>query len=276
MRRSLSRAYYLMDDLANSKAELEKLIANTEAAGTAPTLDDLRLLASVQAKQKDMTAYSATLEKLVTLYPSDDYWTDLVRRVPAKPGFRQNLMLDVYRLQSVALKQMSADEYTEMAELALLNGFFTEAKQAMDAGYAAGVLGTGGSASKHKALRDKTTKNAADDAKTISAGDASAAAAKTGQPMVNLGYAYVTMGEFDKGIALIEKGIAKGGMKNSEDAKLRLAQSLAKAGRKADAIKAFQQVKGNDGLSDIARYNILYLNGPAATGAAPAAAATTK
>ena len=274
--RAMSRAYYLSNDLASSKAELEKIVSQAETAGKAPELDDLRLLASVNAKMKDMTAYSANLEKLVTLYPTDEYWTDLVRRVPSKPGFRPALMLDVYRLEAAALKQMEADEYTEMAELALLAGFFTEAKQAMDAGYNAGVLGKGADAAKHKALRDKATKNAADDAKTIASGDTSAAAAKTGQPMVNLGYAYVTMGEFDKGIALIEKGIAKGGMKNPEDAKLRLAQSLAKAGRKADAIKAFQQVKGNDGLSDIARYNILFLNGPTVAVAAPAAAAPTK
>lgn len=275
--RSLSRALYLVNDFAGSKAELDKLIAASEAGGKAADLEDLRLLASANAKMKDMTAYSATLEKIVGLYPSDDYWTDLVRRVPSKPGFRAALMLDVYRLEATALKQMEADEYTEMAELALLGGFFTEAKQAMDAGYAAGVLGKGANAAKHKALRDKATKNAADDAKTITSGDASAAAAKTGQPMVNLGWAYVTMGEFDKGIALIEKGIAKGGMKNAEDAKLRLAQAYAKAGRKDDAIKAFQQVKGNDGLSDIARYNILFLKGPAvASAAAPAPATTTK
>ena len=275
--RSMSRALYLINDFAGSKAELDKLIAASEAAGKAPDLEDLRLLASANAKMKDMTAYSATLEKIVGLYPSDEYWTDLVRRVPSKPGFRPALMMDVYRLEAAALKQMEETEYTEMAEIALLGGFFTEAKQAMDAGYAAGVLGKGANAAKHKALRDKATKNAADDAKTITSGDASAAAAKTGQPMVNLGWAYVTMGEFDKGIALIEKGVAKGGMKNAEDAKLRLAQAYAKAGRKDDAIKAFQQVKGNDGLSDIARYNILFLKGPAvASAAAPAPAATTK
>jgi hypothetical protein len=268
--RPLSRAYYLQNDFTNSKVELEKLIAATEAGGKPAQLDDLRLLASANAKLKDMTAYTANLEKLVSLYPNDDFWVDLLRRVPTKPGFRQALMVDVYRLEMVALKQMEADEYTELAELALLNGFFTEAKQAMDAGYNAGVLGKGANAAKHKALRDKATKNAADDAKTITSGDASAAAAKTGQPMVNLGYAYVTMGEFDKGIALIEKGIAKGGMKNAEDAKLRLGEAYVKAGRKPEAIKTFQSVKGNDGLSELARYWVLYLNAPAAS-AAPVA-----
>jgi hypothetical protein len=270
VQRSLSRALYLSNDFAGSKAELDKMVAAAEAAGKAPELEDLRVLASANAKLKDMTSYSNTLERMVTLYPTDEYWTDLVRRVPSKPGFRVGLMLDVYRLEMAALKAMEEDEYTEMAELALLNGFFTEAKQAVDAGYAAGVLGKGAGAGKHKALRDKVTKHAADDAKTIESGDASARSAKTGQPMVNLGYAYVTMGQFDKGIELIEKGIAKGGLKNPEDAKLKLGVSLVKAGRKPDAIKVFEGLKGNDGIGDLGRYWTIFAKG------APTAAAAAK
>lgn len=273
VQRPMSRAYYLSNDFANAKVELEKIVAAAEASGKAPELDDLRLLASANAKMKDMASYSANLEKIVTLYPSDEYWTDLVRRIPAKPGFREGLMLDVYRLELTALKAMEPDEYVEMAEIALLGGYFTEAKQAMDAGFANGVLGKGASAAKHKALRDKAAKNAADDAKTIETGDASARSAKTGQPMVNLGYAYVTMSQFDKGIDLIEKGIAKGGLKNADDAKLRLGVALVKAGRKADAIKVFEGLKGNDGMGDLARYWVIYAKGPAAAPAAAAAAA---
>jgi hypothetical protein len=57
---------------------------------------------------------------------------------------------------------------------------------------------------------------------------------------VKVGYAYVSLGETDKGIALIEKGIAKGGLKRPDDAKLRLGMAQlqspkAKAGRGADA-----------------------------------------
>jgi tetratricopeptide (TPR) repeat protein len=273
VRRSMSRAHYLINDFATSKLDLEKLIADTEAAGKAPQLDDLRLLGSAAARLKDMVSYGATLEKMVKLYPSDELWTDLLRRVTSKPGFNNRLMIDVYRLETVALKELAADEYTDMAELALLAGFFTEAKQSMDAGFANGVLGKGANAAKHKQLRDKATKNAADDAKTIDAGDASARAAKTGQPMINLGYAYATMGQFDKGIELIEKGIAKGGLKNPEDAKLRLGEAQVKAGLKDNAIKTFESLKGSDGVADLGRYWVMFLKGPAVVPAAVPAAA---
>jgi len=275
VRRPMSRAYFLNNDFVNSKLELDKLVADAEAAGTAPTMDDLRLQASAAAKLKDMTSYTASLEKLVALYPTDDFWTDLLRRMQSKPTFSNRLQLDVYRLEMVALKEMAPEEYTEMTELALLGGYFTEAKEAMDAGFAKGVLGKGANAAKHKQLHDKAIKGAADDAKTIGAGEAGAVAAKTGLPMVNLGYAYVTMGQFEKGIPMMEKGIAKGGLKNADDAKLHLAVAYAKAGRKADAIKAFEGLKGNDGMTDLSKYWTMFLKGPA-TPAAAAAPATVK
>ena len=279
VRGNLIRSQYLANDFAPAKAELEKVIAEDEKAGKKPQLEDLRLLASANAKLKDMTAYSAVMEKLVQHYPSDDFWTDMVRRTTAKPSFSNRLQLNVYRLESAALKEMAPEEYTEMAELALQEGFFTEAKKAMDAGFAKGVLGKGANAAKHKQLLDKATRGAADDARTISTGEAGALAAKTGLPMVKLGYAYVTMEQFDKGIALMEKGIAKGGMKNPDDSKLLLGVAYAKAGRKPDAIKVFEGLKGNDGMADLAKYWTMYLNGPAPSaagmGAAPSASTQT-
>jgi tetratricopeptide (TPR) repeat protein len=214
--------------------------------------------------------YLSTMEKLVALYPTDEFWADLLHRVQNKPTFNRALDIDALRLSSVALKSLSAEEYVEMAELDLAAGFPTEAKKAIDAGYAAGVLGTGSNAAKHKQLRDKATKGAADDAKNIASGEASAAKAKDGTGLVNLGYAYVTMGQFDKGLPLMEQGVAKG-VKRQEDAKLRLGEAYAVAGRKAEAIKTLQSVKGEDGAADLAKYWILWVNRSAAPAAAPAA-----
>ncbi len=265
VRNPLIRAQYLSNDFASAKAELEKVVAETEAAGKAPSKEDLHLLVSAASKLKDIPAYTSAMEKLVTYHPNDDFWTDMLRRVTNKPGFNNRLQLDVYRLEMAALKEMAPEEYTEMAELALQGAYFTEAKKAMDAGFEKGVLGKGSNAAKHKQLQEKATRGAADDAKNIGSGEASAKAAKTGLPMVKLGYAYVTMDQFDKGIALIEQGIAKGGLKNPEDAKLLLGVAYVKAGRKADAIKVFENVKGNDGVSDLGKYWIMYINGPSTT-----------
>lgn len=259
---ALTRAYYLGGDFASAKAALLPAIEANEKAGQKPSEEDLRLLASSANKVKDDAGYLVALEKLVAHYPNDDFWTDVLNRgVARKPGFDpQTNMINVYRLEAATVKKMAPEEYVDLAELALRDGFPTEAKKAMDAGYAAGVLGQGSNAKAHAALRDKATKGAADDAKNIAAGEASAAKAKTGAGLVNLGWAYATMDQGDKGVGFIQQGIAKGGLKNPEEAKLRLGMAQALAGKKAEAIQTFQTVKGGGGAGDLAKYWIVHLN----------------
>ncbi|KHA78937.1 hypothetical protein [Janthinobacterium lividum] len=273
VRKYIVRAYYLGNDFARAKQELLADITAQQQAGKTPSLEELQLLANTGSKSKDPATYLIAMENLVRYYPSDDYWTDLLGRLQGKAGYSDRFALDVLRLQFQAVGTMSPQDYSDMAEIALQNAFPTEAKKVIDAGFAKGVLGTGANAAKHKKLRDQANKAAADDAKSIASGEASAMKSKDGTGLINLGYAFVTMDQFDKGIDLIQKGIAKGGLKRAEDAKLRLGYSYAMAGKKDDAIKVLETVKGGDGVGDLARYWILWLNRPATAAAAPAAAA---
>lgn len=267
------RAYYFGNDFERAKKELSADLAAKQQANQTPTLEELQLLANTGSKSKDPATYLIAMENLVRYYPSDDYWIDLLGRVQGKAGYSDRFALDVLRLQYKAVSVMPERDYSDMAEIALTDAFPTEAKKVLDDGYAKGVLGKGGNAAKHKKLRDQANKAAADDVKNIAAGEASANRSKDGTGLVNLGYAFVTMDQFDKGIDLIQKGIAKGGLKRPEDAKLRLGYSLAMAGKKDEAIKVLETVKGGEGVSDLARYWILWLNRPATAAAAPAAAA---
>ncbi|CAH0272969.1 hypothetical protein SRABI118_03543 [Massilia sp. Bi118] len=259
----LVRAYYLSNDYANAMKLLRPQLEAAEKAGKTPSSEDLRLYASAANKVKDDAAYLYGLEQMITYYPNDDVWMDSIYRgVVRKPGFSETNYPDVLRLEFAAVKVLTPEMYTELAELALKDGFPTEAKKVMDAGFAAGVLGTGGSAAQHRKLRDRATKEAANDAKNIAAGEASAAKAKTGAGLVNLGWAYVTMDEFDKGIGFIEQGIAKGSLKAPDEAKVRLGMAYLRAGQKDKAISTFQSVKAGGGLSDIAKYGIILANHP--------------
>lgn len=270
LRPYIIRAHYFNNDFATAKTELLKDLEATNKAGKTPAIEELQLLANSGAKSKDTATYLVALESLVKHYPSDDYWIDLLSRTQGKATYSTRFALDVYRLEKAAVSKMAPEDYMEMAELALLAGFPTEAKKAMDAGYAAGVLGTGPNADKQKKIRAQADKQAADDVKNIASGEASAKKSKDGTGLVNLGYAYVTMGEYDKGIDLIQQGLAKGGLKNADDAKLRLGFSYAMAGKKEEANKVLETVQGTDGRGDLARYWMLWVNRPA-TAAAPAA-----
>src|SRR5450830_1717449 len=159
---------------------------------------------------------------------------------------------ETYRLMLTTNNMDDPGQYVEMAELALLAGLPTEAKAVVDAGYAANVLGAGKEAAKHKQLRDRVNKQAADDVKSLDAGETAAKNAKTGVGLVNIGYNYVVNSQFEKGIALIDQGIAKGGLKSADEAKLHLGLAYLKAGNRDKAAEAFGTIQGTDGAADIA------------------------
>lgn len=259
----LIRSYYLSNDFAGAMKLLRPQLEAAAKAGKTPSNEDLRLYASAANRVKDDAAYLYGLEQLITYYPNDDYWMDVISRgIVRKPGFQEANITDVLRLEFAAVKVMTPEMYNELAELALKDGFPTEAKKVVDAGYAAGALGTGSSAAQHRQLRDRATREAANDAKNIASGEASASKSKTGAGLVNLGWAYVTMDQFDKGIGFIEQGIAKGGLKSPDEAKLRLGMAYMRAGQKDKAIATFQSVKAGGGLSDAAKYFIVLANHP--------------
>jgi len=264
----LLRSYYFSGDYATVVKMQGPILDAAVKAGKTPSDAELRMYASSANKAKDDAAYMRGLEMLATYYPNDDYWSDLINRgVLRKPGYDHSFDTDTLRLEFAAVKQMAPEAYTDLAELALKDGFPTEAKKVMDAGFAANVLGTGSGAAAQRQLRDRATKEAASDAKNIAAGEAGAAKSKNGAGLVNLGWAYVTMDQFDKGIPFIEQGIAKGGLKSTEEAKLRLGMAYARAGQKDKALQTFQGVAGKGGAADIAHCWIILLNHPNTGGA---------
>ncbi|MEX5748728.1 tetratricopeptide repeat protein [Massilia sp. X63] len=261
VRGALSRAQINSGNFGGAKEMLLGSINEAKKAGKAPSENDLRLLGQEANKAKDTEGYLFALENLVQYYPSDDFWMDLLSRgVTRKAGFDEATYgADMLRLEMAAVKAMPPEHYTYLAEVALRDGFPAEAKEVLDAGFAAGVLGKGGDAKAHNALRSKATKQAADDAKTIASGEASAAKSKTGAGLVNLGWAYATMGQADKGVGFIQQGIAKGGLKAPDEAKLRLGMAQARAGKKAEAIQTFQGINGKGGAADLAKYWVVLL-----------------
>ncbi|MCC2954497.1 hypothetical protein LK542_02580 [Massilia sp. IC2-477] len=263
VRGALSRAQVNSGNFAGAKDMLMNNINTAKQAGQKPSENDLRLLGQEANKAKDSATYLFALENLVQYYPTDDFWLDLLSRgVTRKPGFDEPTYgTTMLRLEMAAVKKEAVppEHYTYLAEVALRDGFPAEAKDVLDAGFAAGVLGKGSDAKTHNALRTKATKQAADDVKTIAAGEANAQKAKTGAGLVNLGWAYATMGQADKGIGFIQQGIAKGGLKAPDEAKLRLGMAQARAGKKAEAIQTFQGINGKGGAADLAKYWVLLL-----------------
>lgn len=246
-------------DYKGVQAELLKKLEDGIKTNKPMSREDLHTLADVSNRLKDKDNYLAALEALVRWHPRDQYWSDMLYRTRGKESYSTRFSADIIRLQKVATTKMDENDYLELAEVDQLEGQFIEGKAVLDAGIANGAVKMN---DKIKKLKTALDKQAADDTKSIASTEASARKAKNGTGLVNLGYAFVTMGQYDKGIALIQEGIAKGGLKNAEDAKLRLGYSYAMAGKKEDAIKILETVQGADGRADLARYWILWVNRP--------------
>jgi Tetratricopeptide repeat len=258
VRTMLAQTYYLSNDFANAAKEIQADIQADEKAGRAPTEEKLQLLASAYLKQNDNAGYFNALEKLVTYHPKKDYWADIISRIQRKPGFSDRLSLDVNRLQLATGNLTAPSDYMEMTQLALQAGFPAEAKKIIDQGFASSALGTGTDAERQKRLRDLATKQASDDRKTLAQNETEAGNAKDGTALINVGYAYVTYGDFDKGLKLMEQGLQKGSVRRPDDATLHLGEAYLLAGQKAKAVQTFKTVQGNDGTADLARLWILH------------------
>jgi hypothetical protein len=246
-------------DYAAIAKDAAAAVSAAEQAGRRPDEGDLLRLADAQARTGNTAGQGATLEKLLYSHPKKEYWAIYLARLRSKSGFSDRFSLDVMRLKLATGSLAKTDEFMEMSQLALQAGYPAEGKAIVDKGFAAGALGTGAEAERHKRLRDLANKQEAEGKASIEQRATAAAALKDGNDLVQIGYAYATMGQTDKGIALIEQGIAKGSLKRPEDAKLRLGQALLLSGKnKAKAVQVLRSVQGNDGAADIGRLWALY------------------
>lgn len=235
-------------------AAVEEEIAPLLKDGKAPPLNYLEMLAQARDKQKDNAGFVRAFEMLVQYYPKKEYWQTLINRLWLKQDLATRLQLDVFRLAFHTGTLQEANDYTEYVEIAQKAGYSAEALKAYDQGAAAGLLGKGADAAAHAKLRAKLAQESEQDRKAANTEAANAAKKPDGTSMVRVGMNLVGLDQTDKGLELMEKGIAKGGLKRPEDAWLDLGIAYARAGQTDKATQAFAKVTGKEGLDELGRY----------------------
>ena len=255
MRTVLLQSYYLGNDCGSVARMLAPSVG--ESGGRKPSEEELQILANCYLREKDTGGYVSAIERLVLYYPKKDYWTDLLSRVQKKPGFSDRLGIHVYRLRLATGNFTSAADYMELAQLALQAGVPAEARQVVDKGYASGLLGKGDQAERQGRLRELVNRSLEASRKSREQDERNALDARDGSDLVKVGLNYVYDGKPDKGLALVEKGIKKGGFKHPEEDKLLLGEALLAAGHRSRAVQVLRTVRGNDGTADLARLWVL-------------------
>jgi tetratricopeptide (TPR) repeat protein len=250
---SLAFAYSQQKDWPRTNQWVQRAIA---AGSASPQLKQLQAYA--QSQSGDYSAIAKEAQAAVAAAeqagrkPDEG---DLLRLADAQHRFS----LDLFRLRLATGNLTKTDDFMEMAQLALQAGYPAEGKAVIDKGFASGALGTGAEGDRHKRLRELAIKQEAEGKVGIEKDAQEALAAKSGDELVRVGYAYVTMGQVDKGIPLIEQGIAKGGLKRPEDAKLHLGLAQLQSGKnKSKAVQTLRSVQGNDGAADLGRLWAVY------------------
>jgi len=254
------QSLYLGGNYGAAARELAADVEADERAGRKPTEEQLQLLANAYLQSKDNAGYGRTMERLVADYPKRDYWLTAVYNVATRPGFNERLQIDVARLKfDLGLLQKS-DEYLDFAQLSLIEGFPAEATKVVDKGYAAGVLGAGPDAARHKRLKDLAAKNLAEDKKNLAVAEKQEPP-KDGKTLFNDGFNYVLYGKADKGLSMMQEGIKLGGgFRRPDHAKLQLAYAYHLAGQNDKALQMFKTVQGTDGAAALARLWVLRLS----------------
>lgn len=258
----VAQATYLTKDYAGARAAAEKLVASSAK----PSEDALKLLLRANIELKNDPGSLSALELLVRHYPAQKYWKDLL----GNQLFRikdERAVRHLYRLMDATHTVEKADDFSEMGASLLTGGFPNEAKQVLERGIAAGVF-SGDAKGRAQSDLDRARTQAAADAKDLATADKALAAAKTGNQMVATGKLYFSSGEYAKAADAIQKGIAKGGVADLDDANMLLGIALSRSGRAADAAAAFGAVK-DPKMTEVARLWKLKLDSDAAS-AAPA------
>jgi tetratricopeptide (TPR) repeat protein len=214
---------------------------------------------------KDMPKYFEAEEKIVQLYPKDDYWKELVStRASQEPGYRaaaSQVRLDVYRGLAGAGVKMTGDEKYAYAREALARSLYGEALSVLQGASAAGELNT---PDKQKDLTLAQEKSKSEKAGLD--GEEKAAPKATADNLAALGEVFMTYGDNTKAIDYLQKALAKGiadGGK-ADVARLHLGISQFKAGQKDAAKATWAEIKSDNGTKTLARAWTLIADKPAA------------
>jgi len=255
----VGNAYYIQNDYENAAKILKDVAAKQAAAGKNADEQTLRIIQSACYNLKDNDCVAEQMEQLVVHFPKPSYWQDLTNSL-MRVSKNDKELLNILRLADGVDVMSESAQFTEMAQLAMAQGLPGEAQAILEKGTAKDAYKD----ARQKALATRLlgeAKTAVElDKSTLPKQDAAARAKPTGDSDVKLGGAYLSYGENDKAVEAFQRGIAKGGVKNPDEAGLLLGIALLRANKKAEAAAAFSTVNKDPSMTRIAKFWLLKAN----------------
>ena len=258
LRKLVGQAYYLKGDWKGTLKFEDALADAAIKGGGTPSSETLQLILSACVKLEDTACQNKALERLVTYYPKPDYWYNLLFSISKETASSDANTLQTFRLMSEVDVLKSADDFIEMAQLAMDAGSPGEAQHVLQRGFDKNVFTDQRNKDKAQRLLDKAKAKAAADQPTLDKTAKEADAAPTGAKNAAMGLAYLGYGQYDKAVDEYSKAVTKGGLHNAAETQLMLGIADLKAGHKDDAVKALKAVKGDPVLERLASLWVLH------------------
>jgi len=234
---SIADAQNRLGKFKDAAATIQQVIEHQEKP-------DEKLLAfqwNCYSKANDDAGAARVIEKLVAYYPKPDYWLNALAPLLRSDIKDAHLQLDVYRFMSEVGVLKRGVDYADMAELALDQGFPGESQGVLEHAFAQNVFTEQRDKDRYQHLLDGAKQRAINDQSTLAAAERDAGNGATGDALVQVGAAYLSYGQAEKAVADISKGIAKGMLKNADEANLLLGMAQLKAKNSTEALRAFEK-----------------------------------
>jgi len=248
----VDQAYYLKGDYKGALQSINAHIDAQSKKGQKPTEDLLKLELSSCIKLNDAACTAQAIDTRVTYYPTAENWRELLFTIIQTPGQSDPFLLQAYRLAFDVNALKGAEDYIEMASLANDQGSPGEAQRVLEAGQQKNVFATAAVKTHSAQLLDSVKKKVVIDQASLAKIAADAAASKTGAKDAGLGLAYFSYQQYDKAVQALTEALAKGGLRSEADTRLILGIAQLHAGKKDDAQKTFELVKGDPKLERLA------------------------
>jgi hypothetical protein len=247
----IGKAQYLAGKYKDAAVTMQDVVSKMEK----PDEETLKLLWQFDLKADDNAGAGKAIEKLVTYYPKPEYWANALAPLVRMDIKDAHLQLNVYRLMSdVGVLKLPSD-YAEMAEIALDAGYPGETQNVLQQAFAKNVFVEQRDKDRYQHLLEGAKQRAAADQAQLSTVEQTALGAPTGDPLVQLGAAYISYGQNDKAVGALTKGIAKGGLKSPDEANLLLGLAQLRQHNNAAAQQSFDKVasSSNNGYARLGK-----------------------
>ncbi len=230
--KAAAQSYYLKDDNVNAEAYAKKSIAVSEAAGATPDKTALEVLAGAQLNQSNDAGARETMERIALTFGQKEDWSVAISQAIGTPGMNDLNVVFLSRLMQAVGGKTQPPDYKLFGDSANRIGFLGDAVTALDNGA--------------EGLPANLRANATKDENGLAAAEAEAAKQKDGNLDIANAESFYGYGNYAKAEAAARAGIAKGGLKDANEAQMVLGQSLVAQGHYSDAIPAFKSVQSSN------------------------------